>query len=229
MKRLMCYVVVMMALSIGFVSCEDDEVVMPEYPNETFYDIATFLGNSQDNAVFELQKDEDSEPVRLTAVGVYLDTTSIKPDMRVLIGYVPKSGAAYVSDKITLVGVGRIFNDVSHNVNLADYPDWDGTPIHLLSMWRTGKYINIHCQVVYDKTGARFGLLVDETTIDNEYPDAYLVYIPEGDPDSYNKNLYASIDISEVWYRRGCKGINIHLNNSNLGEDTFRYIKNNNN
>lgn len=224
MRKILACLMLTVFAATYLTSCDDDEDV-PVYPNDSFYDIVTFIGHSKGNAVFELQKDGDSEPVRLTATGFSLDTTSIKVDTRLLLGYVPKSGIAYQTDEITVTGIGSIFNDKVRSVDMTTLPDWDKNEIYLFSLWRTGKYINLFCQLTYTVNNAAFGLLADEMTLDNEYPDLYLVYEMDSSPESYNKNFYASIDISDVWNRSTCRGVTIHLNNSNLGEDTFTFSK----
>ena len=39
------------------------------------------------------------------------------------------------------------------------------------------------------------------------------------------REVYASFDITNVWSRNGCDGIEIHVNDSNLKKDIYTFNK----
>ena len=69
-----------------------------------------------------------------------------------------------------------------------------------------------------------FVLMADATTIDSDMPQLYLSYKKGGQGSSF-KNFIASIDIANIWNRPSCKGVTIHVNDSNFGNNTIEFKK----
>ena len=60
-----------------------------------------------------------------------------------------------------------------------------------------------------------FRLVVDETTMADEDPEAYLVYMGNGDIENFMRQYYVAFDVHAMWTYPTCKGLRIHINNSN--------------
>lgn len=210
-------------LTITATSCGDDEALNDA---ATLYDIVTFDGNTDVGARFSQQRQNDAPTAILLARGVTADTAELKPGKRVFIGYIPASGEPYTSGDITLTGASAINNDVLRISSLDSVPAWDNDPIYLNSIWRTGKYININCRVSHSDTKRAFILMVDRETRGDAVPQLYLVHNLLGESQSYTRRAYLSVDISSLWDEESCKGVTIHLNDSNLPQNTYSFYKN---
>ena len=194
-----------------------------EFPDNTCVDFATFVSTSDNGSVFTLRKNGDSPLITLTAP-VKIDISQLKPGTRVLIRYLPSGGQApYESGPITLYGIGFIFTGDVDPEPLETIESWKSDVIKLMSMTRSGEYLDIWAQGDYGDKATRFSLVVDETTLDDEYPQLYLVF--EGDNGlGFPHQLYASFTLSNVWDRSTCKGVTVHYHNGN-GNETQTFIK----
>ena len=208
--------------AITLASCReegfDGEVDM------TCTDIVTFAGNIDGRATFTFNKVDDTPEITLTAQGA-LDTEKIDEGSRVLISYIPENNKAYTSGDIFLRGGKPItFSDIRMAWS-SDFDRWNEDKVYLYSVWRSGKYINIHVRLTYSTEPRIFCLAVDPETIDSEYPDVYLVHVIAKDIDYHDRAYYASFDISQLWTRSGIKGIRLHVANSNLDKQIFTFPK----
>ncbi len=203
-------------------SCSDD--LSSSYDPNTLYDIVSLVSNDDNTAIFQFCKNGDSPTITLTADNVTLDSYQIGE--RMLLAYIPQSGTAYKDDRISIMGITSIFNDRLRETRISSVPDWDRDHISLYSLWRTGNYINMHCKLTYTSTASTFSMVLDEDTSGDEYPDLYMIFRMQNEEENFERNFYASIDISSIWDKPSCKGVTIHLNNSNLDRDTFTFDKN---
>lgn len=203
-------------------SCNEDE----GNPNTrmALYDIVTFESTGAEGSVFTFQKSGDSPLIKLDAIGFELDTEKVSLGSRVLLGYYPKSGEAYVSGKIDVSGVGLINNDTTVVRPIERY-DWQANPVYLYALWRTGKYLNLHARLEYSSEPRMFGLVVDSLTLDDEIPQLYVVHNLMGQPENFERETYASFDIENVWNRPGCQGITVYVEDLNLGQDEYTFMK----
>lgn len=229
MKQLTNFLLIL-CLSFASIACSngDDNNDDPPITGSEMFDIVTFVGNPQSNnsnSVFQFQKENDSRLTTLRAINTALDTTIIKSNTRMLIAYIPETGMHNIDDNITLKGYSVVFNDSIRTGDKNKLPDWDYNPIFVNSIWRSGTYINIHCGLTYSYEPSGFVLLVDAKTIDNPMPDVYLSYQKGDDRESYYKEFYASIDIASLWNRSTCKGITLHVNDSNFGNNEMEFKK----
>lgn len=221
MNRLLLILSILCSLIVT-TSCGDDETFND---HATLYDIVTFVDNTESGAQFTLQQSDDSPLITLLARGTTLNKEDIEPGKRVFIGYIPADGEPYTSGDITLTGISAINNDRLRIAPLDSVPSWDSDPIYLNSIWRTGKYINIYCRVSYSDEKRAFILMVDKATYDDAIPQLYLVHNLLGEPQSFTRRAYLSVDISVLWNKETCQGVTIHLNDSNLPQNTYTFNK----
>ncbi len=228
MKQLTNFLLILF-MSFACIACSnDDEDNNSTITGNEMYDIVTFVGNQQsnnNNSVFQFQKENDSRVTTLRATDNALDTTSVKIGTRLLLSYIPENGTHNIDDNISVKGYSVVFNDSIRTGDKNKLPDWDFNPIFVYAIWRSGTYMNIHCGLSYSYEPSGFILLVDAETIDNSMPDVYLSYQKGDDRESYNKEFYASIDISNLWNKSTCKGFTLHVNDSNFGNNTIEFKK----
>jgi len=192
----------------------------------TLTDVVTFEGNTSADAgaVFTFRKADDSPLITLTADAA-VNNERVSPGTRLLVSYTPASGHAYTSGDVTLRGWQMINNGSVTTGDIQDYPEWNRDKVYLYSIWRDGTYINFHARMVYSTTPRTFRFMAAEATLDNTYPEIYLLHQLPEPTTSHDRHYYASFDIAPVWNRPTCRGVRIIVANSNLRQEVFIFDK----
>ncbi|MEZ3589693.1 MAG: hypothetical protein K1V84_01485 [Muribaculaceae bacterium] len=212
-----------MTLAVALTGCGDDA---PYSAAATLYDIVTYGGSVDGVAIFAMRASNDSPLLTLTATGVDVDPAIGEGD-RMLLGYIPASGVPYTSGEVSVVSMGAINNVPMKEDAIADIR-WDADPIYLNSIWRTGCYINVYCRVSYSAKPRLLLLVADRETLGDPVPQLYLVHDLLGEPDSYTRRAYLSADISDVWRLETCRGVTVHVADSNLPTTEYTFMKTDN-
>lgn len=212
--------------AIALVSgCSDDS----DGPTDEIvsYDIACL--KSQDSklgGVYTLQL-----PLSSTSVTYYtkqlIDTTRIHVGDRLLIAYVP-SGKPYTSGNISLRGYAPITNSKLLFGSETDIENFDRDPVYLLSAWLSGPYLNVKARLPYDESPRRYGVAVDTVALKKNpgCPEIYLIHElgQATNPDAtFPRAYYASFDLSALLADQAVETITLHLNNSNLPDNTITF------
>ncbi len=221
MKKQGFYLLLITLFSLSTTSCMDDD---NDYNPTILYDIVTFTLNSESGQQFQYQVNDDSEIIILTSSQTKIDTTVCPVGSRLLLAYEPISGVAQQSDQILVQDYSKIFNDQIATGNINDFPEWNKDGIYLYSLWRTGTYLNLHGLAPISNSQT-LALMVDSATIENEYPEVYVIYDTEQSRESYERPLYASFDIAPLWNKSTCKGFNVHIQNTNLEKYEYKFEK----
>lgn len=205
-------------MTVAICSCSDDD-----YNDRALLsEIVTATRNTPDGIEFQYRRYGDSPLITLTADGF-----SVKDEFigkRMLLRYYNKSEIETSPRKIEIAALSAINNDTARIADI-DTIAWNATPIYLNSIWRSGQYINVHLKVMYSATARLFNLTADSATIDSDIPQLYMCHNTFSAPDNYMFETYSSYDISNIWNRPTCKGIDIHVNDSNLKTDTYSFKK----
>ncbi len=181
----------------------------------TLYDVVEYAGHDAiGNTVFTLYAPDAETPATLKASS-QVDTGDLEAGECMLLGYVPLNGKSYTSGTVDVKAVGVVTNDRLMKGKPETLTDWDSDPVWLASLWRAGGKVVMRMQLVYDNKPRIFRLVVDETTINDEYPDAYLVNIRRNDSENFMRQYYVAFDVHALWTYATCKGLRIHVNNSN--------------
>lgn len=129
-----------------------------------------------------------------------------------IIQYVPADGQQpYQSGAITLFGITEIYNAEVAQEPLSTIESWAYNNLKMMSIARTGQYINVWAQIDIIRDPKRFVLVADEATLGNDYPELYLVFTAD-DGLSRTYQFYASFDIAKVWNLTTCKGVKVNYN-----------------
>ena len=202
-----------MAVSLSVASCAgNDGTDEPRYA--TLYDVVEYTGQTEAGTVFTLYTPDADEAVTLTSTRV-IDAGDTQPGECVLLAYVPADGEAYRSGNVDVTGMGVVTNDFVMKGSPESLAGWDADPVWLTSLWRAGGKVLMRLNLVYDAQPRVFRLVVDENTIGDEYPEAYLVNIRRNDTENYMHQYYVAFDVHALWTYSTCKGLRIHVNNSN--------------
>ncbi len=220
MKLLRRHIPLTVIMLVSLHSCSDDK----NYNDSAMYsDIVTIASTAEEQGtVFKFRRYDDSPEITLTDPRLTLKKDS--EGLRVLLRYYSESGQPYTSGTIKTRAVSAINNDTTIIRPVERY-NWDATPIYLHSVWRTGEYINMHLRVEYSETPRYFNLLVDSLSLEDAVAQLYLVHDKGSAPDNYLMEIYASFNIDNVWSQPTCEGIDIHINDSNLPKNLYKFKK----
>ncbi len=188
----------------------------------TTWDIATFTGNSAGHAIFTVSPGNDAPEAVLTAQRA-VESDNIKPGDRVYIAYVPADNRPYTTGPITLSAVTRINQADVEAVNFNPDGGWDNDPVYLLTVWRTGTYLNIYCRLPYSTEPRIFTVTADRATVGTPRPQLYLNHTLPENVNSFSRAYYASFDISAIWNLPATEAVDFHINNSNLPVTTYTF------
>lgn len=195
----------------------------PIIPDNVCFDFVTFVSSNDKGSVFTFRKSNDSDLITLTA-GIKVDTENLKPGTRVIIQYVPSGGQApYESGPITLFGIAQITTGDVEAKPLSEIESWQPEPVKVNTLSRSGEYIDVWIEAATAQTPKLFTIVADEATLTNEYPDLYLVFETDR-PFANMRQLYGSFDMSAIWNKTTCKGVNVHTD-SNNGFGTVKFEK----
>lgn len=204
-------------------SCNSDDNSGGGIPDNLCADFVTFVNTNDNGSVFTFQKSGDSELITLTAP-VKVDVNKIKPDSRVIIQYIPSGGQQpYQSGPINLYGITRIVNGGVDKEELSTITTWEQNNIKIMTIGRSGKYLDVWAEAAFGSNPKRFVLAADEATLEDEYPQLYLVFVAD-DEFARIRPLYASFDLSSVWDLSTSKGVKINYNTAS-GPETLTLQK----
>jgi len=204
----------LLAICILLVCCGDEDIARRYTDYRT--DIVTYLGDDANGARFELLRRDDSTSVVLQS-DVKLD--KVKVGQRVLLRYdwADRNGQGD-SRRILAYGVGTIVSDsLRYTVRPLDHYLGQMEPVKLLSLWRTGDYVNLRCQAEYTGKSRYFYLLLDSATWRADTVHCYLVNNTHGDTTYHWREAYASFYVGGVWNRATCRTMRIHINDEAHG------------
>ena len=212
--------VIVTAFGGVLTSCSSNDENTPAI----FYDIATLTGMGTDGCTFTLRQVNDSPLVTLTST-YQLNNQTYKVGTRYLIAYSNETNQAFVSGGITLQALGYVYNSEITTGTSESTNQWRTEQQYLLAMWRAGEWINIQTNATYDKERpTAYDLVVDETTLGNDYPEAFIIYEPDKSVNATTKLFYATFNIEEVWNRPNVKGLNVTFVGNN-GPQTVKFDK----
>ncbi len=216
---------ILAAVTIGLAtaSCNSDNN-HSTLPDNMATDFATFVSTSDNGSIFTLRKSADSPIVTLSAP-VKVDVSVIKVGQRVIISYVPSGGQGmYESGPITLYGLADIFNADITTESQATINSWQSQRMKMHMISRSGQYLDIWADLEYKTQPERFVLVADESTVSNEYPEAYLVFTSDLNSIGTPRQFYASFDLSPIWNLETCSGLIVHYNDE-AGSKTLKLEK----
>lgn len=217
-----CYsLMVAMLAAIMLTACRDDDGARNH--DYMYCDIVTVESASEaDGTLFTMQRYDDSPLIS------YTDSKWVAPEkivgQRVLIYYYTESDRPYESGEVKTVSVKQITNGAVAGGDPTS-PQWNADAVFLNSIWRTGIYLNMRMRVSYSAKPRYFALTADETTLNSEQPQLYLVHNLDGEPQSYMSEIYASFDLSFVWDKASCRSVCVHVFDSNRPEQTYVFSK----
>lgn len=213
------------ALALLAASCSVNDDTVDGPVQMSLSDIVTFDGNAGGRARFSFQQVDDSPMVNLVAQGE-LKSDDLEEGDRLYIVYIPESGKPYTSGNITLRGASLINCGDVVETEMSEMADWNRDKVYVLSLWRSGTYVNLHCRLTFSKDPRIFRLSADPATLGSAYPDLYVHHELPAGTDNYDHNYYASWNMAAVWNLPTTEGVRVHVANSNMPQCIFEFRKN---
>lgn len=240
--RIIGFLLLAVSLSLGFTSCNSDDDGPVVFNVQEF---ATFVGNDQSGAHFQVQRTGNGPVYDLYAKGS-VNESNIKAGSRVLIAYQLQSeynsaGAADVvlptSGQINVISVNGILTLKPKVVNMeADsLKAWDLKKVYLDQLNRTGVYINFIARVECDprSLSTTFDLFADSASLTTSEPKLYLRY---NQPSMSNvAYVPGSLDLVNVvkpdgataplWGDGSYNGVVVNVANSKTTKTSFQFLR----
>ena len=208
MKTLRHLPILLITVLVALASCDKQEDIDRAYTDYR-YDIVTYLGNNDKGALFEYWGHGDSTSVKLqSTVDLGKD---VKAWQRVLLRYDFTDSQPSATRNIEVYGCNAIVSDSLRKSSASP----DSLPRHevkLRSLWRTGEFINLHCQVEYTSKARTFMLVADEATLANDTVDCYLVHDLRGETGTFWRDCYASFNVGALWKKDYFKCLRVYIN-----------------
>jgi len=194
-------------------SCDDDE--NDDIRIATLYDIAEITQKNAGSTVFTVYRPdaESADAVRLTATG--FTAGNVDTGTSVFLAYTPHNGQAYSSGEITVERIGVVNNANLKRGNEGNIAGWNEDPVWMISLWPAGEKVCVRLRLPYSTEPRYFALVIDEATADNEYPDAYLFHRRNTIEPNFQREYYGAFNLAELWKMESCRGLRIHVSNSN--------------
>lgn len=197
----------LIAILMVLVSCDKQEDIDRSYTDYR-YDIVTYLGQNDMGALFEYIGHGDSASVMLQS---HVSLSDVKTNQRVLLRYDFLDKATSGNRSIDVYGCSAIISDSLRMTMVSP----DSIPRHevkLRSMWRTGEFINLHCQAEYTNANRSFMLVADGNTLTNDTVECYLMHDLRGEHGTFWRDCYASFNVGAMWHKDSFRCLRIYVN-----------------
>lgn len=202
------------------LSCSDEPAKGYGDSLETF---ATYEGELDDGTAKLTFQVRDDLPVQtLSTTGKWnLETDEGE---RVFIRYTITEQLGEHEFRARIDDAINVISDVVRSASLEKIGTFSSTPVNVTSLWRSGDYMNLNAWVPY--TGERFRLLLvaDESTLDNEETDVWLIYDRMGKEATFERKAYASFNIRNLWQRATCRVLRVHVDDP-TGASIYEFRK----
>ena len=201
-------------LAVLMAACsDDDKPTSPTLPSNSLWDIVTVEKITKTSTTFTVRKDADLPLATLVASYSFEGSKDVKEGQRIMIIYTSDGHPAYTSGGITLYGY-RLLEQTQAKVlegTSTEYSNWQSDPLDMISLWRTGDYINIHANAFCHNASRpkRFILVADKATLGKETVQLHVIY-EEASHGENRQVVYASIDMEDVWDLPTCKAVEIN-------------------
>lgn len=181
----------------------------------THYEFVTLNSSTPSGSTFELVGPDNSGSTFLHSTRS-LDPEQFPDGTRLIIAYTGPSGSG--NSEIDLRSAVRIFNAPLRDADAGDLSA-PSDPIYLMSMWRTGSFLNIRAMLPASSQPRIWRLVIDPATASDPVPCLRLIHrLPDGltTDDTYMASSYSSFDISSLTSTPTATAFTVELLNSNL-------------
>lgn len=218
--RKLLYIIAAVML-VATTACDKDEDVVNDSSIRYMYDLVTYVGDEDGHARFELVGRDVSGSTMLITQASVPEGTALQQRFLLRYNYADEAEGA-AQRKVSVYGLTKVITD-SLRVGKADLNYYAMQPVKMRSAWRTGDFINVHCQVEYTGKNRAFMMLIDDATRNNDTVQCYLHHDMHGDTTYQWRECYASFNVGNVWKRTDCHTLRLHVNDYNGGEKCYDF------
>lgn len=216
MKLLSCkYFVITAAISAlaALAGCRDDDG--PER-QPVMQNIVEYDGVADGCTLFTFYPPESYTPEELRARAEYKFDDIAEGEAMLLAYTADPSASGYIS----VNGARKINNMKLLQTEPEGLAGWDSEGVYLLSAWRAGERLNMRLRLTYDSEPRRFAIIVDKTTLDDEYPVAYLYHRRGSGTPNFAREYYVSCTLSALFSHANVRGLRLRLLDTNTASGT---------
>lgn len=206
-------------LAVSAISCSDDNDGTDVYVDFR-YDLVTYTGQDDAGATFEYLGQNDSTAVTLHTT--LAKQNDLKEGRRVLLNYKveEKLSASHWLVQVNDYSSGVASDSLRYNTQPLE--NYQMHPMRLKSLWRTGNYINLRCELEYTGKSRMLYLMMDKDTHYADTVHCYLVHDLMGATATYFwRNCYGSFFVGKVWGLESCKTLRVHVNDETYPDKTY--------
>ncbi|MBD5163370.1 MAG: hypothetical protein HDT09_01550 [Bacteroidales bacterium] len=178
---------------------------------------------SPNGAIFTVQNPGETQVTTLTASQA-INADNFKAGTRVFVQYTLPDDATTSAKNCTLMAMYNTdgAGDMIQNATAESTKDWETIETQLSEVTITGSFINIIGQANCDYTKYSCKLYVDETTLNDEYPQLYLIFLNEGVNEQYLTFL-GSWNFEHIRQLPTSKGMILNANNPGMQKITINF------
>ncbi|MDE5684042.1 MAG: hypothetical protein K2I39_07520 [Muribaculaceae bacterium] len=209
MKLIHYLILAAAALSLGACNSSSDSP-----SSGTYLDIVTLKSTDQQGSIMTFNEENDSPLITLSCSQAF---SKEQVGKRIVVLYQPIGGLAHAeSGAVNVIQAGSVFGSGSAPVPaVVDTLDnWYSDHISDLQAYRAGQYLNLGMHMPSNPSiqPKKFECYIDETTLDNDYPELHIVFKSNSSIDQQDVSYFGSYNISSIWNRRNIKGIKVCYN-----------------
>lgn len=213
----------LMSLVLLFVECGRDDV---DYPTDYRYvEILTVLKNDK-GMILEKVGVNDEETIKMTT-NQWVDA-DLERGRRVIAEYSVEADKLNQRPMpIKLHQMGYIQFDTVKYQPKSVIENGSCPKIEIISLWRTGRFINLQSEVGYDGKSQLYTIVADKMTAGQAIVECYLQNKGElvGDNSIY-RHSYASFYIGEIWDSPTLERVRLYLPSSGNEKYYIDIVKN---
>lgn len=204
MRRIVGIVASLALLLLCGACGDDDSLGLGDFSTN----FVTYESTDDDGlSVFTFQTRDDL-PVQ-TIASYY--STDKEPGQRFYMRYTTLSTRDDGTSLVSIDDISAIPTDKARMLTHAEMQQLEETEVSVTSLWRSGKYINLNGWVPYSGKKYQLMLVVDSSTLSSDTVDARIVYNTLGETTTFERRVYASFDVSEVWSLASCRHLRVGI------------------
>lgn len=219
LTRLFLTAILTAAISAVTASCSRDGNSFIENPSVA--DIVVFESQDDNGAVFALSLPDNGQKIELSSK-VHVNTDLFKPGECVYLRYCPVSQPVYVSGPVEIVSIQRINNLEVMTGTKDDYEGYADAPLTVDAAWGMLSRAIFYLSLPVTDSKQTLRLIINENTLANETPEAYLFHSLESNPGTFERKYYVAFDLSELRQQYDFKSLNINVADTKLGAKKIR-------
>lgn len=188
------FAIILAAIAAALLpSCDDSD---QHTHNPTVYNIVELASRDEYGTVFHYYPAPGNVPQALVAKT--RSAVDAEPGECVFLGYTETGEPGEDGVPVAVKSVARILNTQAKIATEEELRGWDAEPIRLLAIWRAGEKIILRCLLTADESPRYFGLLIDEATLADQVPTAYIYHRRDNPAPNYTSQYYTAFSLAPL-------------------------------